>query len=447
MPDMHGSDITKAGDYKISKMVLKSGINEKYVDIRGLYTNFEVFEDMFSPYITAKIYMIDSVNLPEQLPIRGQETLELEFVTDFSEVKPVKKTFKVYKIDSQIIDDNGRGQEYVLHLISEGGYFNYTERCGYSVKGKVSEMAQEIFKKHFPEYLWKDKLDIEQTADNFSFVLPWGYSPFKALTWLARKAVVGVDTDYSPFFFYESMDGYKFKSLNKIIEDGEKFKDKYYFVKSNVNRNIENNEGSGIKTGSASKLPSMYHRIQSLKEDMRFDMIENIGSGVIGSQMTVHDMMRKEKREYYFKESDIFEKVKKIGKNPHYIKSDTKESNEFFEKSNSAYFFVPFTPYTVFTDSNQITDNSRVEEYFLNRKYMVNTMLTQKLVVEIYGDSEKRVGQLMEVFVPKVAADGHLLDEPEDKNLSGDYIITSICHRFGKKYACRMELSRNCMGV
>ena len=117
MPDMHGSDITKAGDYKISKMVLKSGINEKYVDIRGLYTNFEVFEDMFSPYITAKIYMIDSVNLPEQLPIRGQETLELEFVTDFSEVKPVKKTFKVYKIDSQIIDDNGRGQEYVLHLI------------------------------------------------------------------------------------------------------------------------------------------------------------------------------------------------------------------------------------------------------------------------------------------------------------------------------------------
>jgi hypothetical protein len=78
---------------------------------------------------------------------------------------------------------------------------------------------------------------------------------------------------------------------------------------------------------------------------------------------------------------------------------------------------------------------------------MVNTMLTQKLVVEIYGDSEKRVGQLMEVFVPKVAADGHLLDEPEDKNLSGDYIITSICHRFGKKYACRMELSRNCMGV
>ena len=85
MPDMHGSDITKAGDYKISKMVLRSGINDQFVDVRALYTNFEVFEDMFSPYITAKLYMVDSLNLPEKLPIRGQETLELEFSTDFPE--------------------------------------------------------------------------------------------------------------------------------------------------------------------------------------------------------------------------------------------------------------------------------------------------------------------------------------------------------------------------
>ena len=53
MPNMNGSDITKAGDYKIKKMVLRSGLNEDYVDIRALYTSFEVFEDIFSPYMTA----------------------------------------------------------------------------------------------------------------------------------------------------------------------------------------------------------------------------------------------------------------------------------------------------------------------------------------------------------------------------------------------------------
>lgn len=447
MPDMHGSDITKAGDYRITKMVLTSDVTEKSVDIRALYSNFEVFEDMFSPYITAKLYMSDSLNLTEQLPIRGQETLELEFVTDFKDITPVKKVFKVYKIDGQIIDDNGRGQQYVLHLMSEGGYFNYTERCGYSVKGKVSDMAQEVFKKHFPEYLWKETLEIEPTNDNFSFVIPKPFTPFKALTWLSRRAVPGINSEYSPYFFYETLDGYRFKSLYTIIDDGEKVKDKYYFVKSNVNRNFEENESSGIKTAGKSGLPSAYHRIQSLKEDVRFDMIENIGSGIIASQMTSHDIVHKKKLEFTFKEADVFGEMKKLGKNPHYQKPNSSERNEFFDKSNSAYFFLTYAPYSVYTDTNRIIDNSRSGEFFLKRKYLVNTMLTQKVVVEIYGDSGKRVGQLMEVFVPKIAADGHLMDEKDDKNLSGDYIITSICHRFGKKYLCRMELSRNCRGV
>lgn len=447
MPNMHGSDITKAGDYRITKMVLRSDVTEKFCDIRALYSNFEVFEDMFSPYVTAKLYINDSLNLPETLPIRGQETLELEFVTDFDNIQPVKKVFKVYKIDGQIIDDNGRGQQYVLHLMSEGGYFNYTERCGYSLKGKVSDMALEVFKKHFPEYIWKDTLEVQPSVDNFSFVIPKPFTPFKALAWLSRRAVSGVNSEYSPYFFYETLDGYRFKSLYSIIDDGEKFKDKYYFVKSNVNRNFEVNETSGIKTAGVSKLPSTYHRIQSLKEDSRFDMVENIGSGIIASQMTSHDIVHKEKLEFTFKEADVFGDMKKLGKNPHYQKTNSGERNEFFEKSNSAYFFLPYSPYSVFTEENRIVDNSRSGEFFLKRKYLMNTMLTQKLVVEIYGDSGKRVGQLMEVFVPKIAADGHMMDATDDKNLSGDYIITSICHRFGKKYLCRMELSRNCRGI
>jgi hypothetical protein len=447
VPNNYGNDITKAGDYRINKMILKSGINETSVDVRALYTTFEVFEDLFSPYMTAKINMIDSLNLPERLPIRGQETLELEFQTDFTGVTPVKKTFKVYKIDNQTIDENGRGQQYTLHLMSEGGYYNYTERCGYSVKGKISTMVGEVFKKHFPEYLWKDTLVIQPSSDNFSFVLPQNYSPFKSITWLSKRAISGVETDYSPYLFYETLEGYRFQTLNKIIEDGEKSKDKYYFINSNVNKNPETNEGSGIRVKGTAALPGIYNKIQSLQESSRFDMIENIGSGVIASRMSVHDIVNKEKREYTFKEADVFDTMKRLGKHPHYVKATQKETNEFFEKSNSAYFYYSFSPYSVYTLENNIVDNSRAEEYFLKRKYMMNALMTQRLSVEIYGDSTKRVGNLVEVFIPKISADGHLLDEPEDKVLSGEYLITSICHSFGKHYTCKLELSRNCLGV
>lgn len=443
MPNAVGSDINKAGDYVIDKLVLRSEVTGTSVNIRALFSHMEIYEDMFSPYMTAKIYMNDGLNIAENLPIRGQETLELSFRTDFDGVAAITKTFKIYKIDQQIIDENGRGQQYVLHLISEGGYFNYSEYCGYSVKGTVSSMVGEVFKKHFPEYLWKDTLSVQPTADNFSYVLPKSYTPFKAVTWLARRAISGIGGDYSPFFFYETVEGYRFHSLSSIIENGQATKDIYYYTNKNVNRNPEINQGSGIKTKS--RLPSMYNRLQSLEEKTRFDMVENIGSGIVSSILTVHDLLHKEKRDTLFREVDVFENSKKMGTSPHYIR--VKGSNEFFDKTFGAYSYLSFTPYTVHTSENNIIDNTRIEEYFLQRKYMINTMMTQKVVVDIYGDSNKRVGQLMEISVPKIAADGHLQDEKDDKNLSGDYMITSICHKMGQKYMCTVELSRNAKGL
>ena len=443
MPNATGSDINKAGDYVIDKLILRSEVTGTSVNIRALFSQMEIYEDMFSPYMTAKIYMNDGLNIAEVLPVRGQETLELSFRTDFEGMEPIQKTFKIYKIDQQIIDENGRGQQYVLHLISEGGYFNYSEYCGYSVKGTVSSMVKEVFKKHFPEYLWKDTMLVQPTADNFVYVLPRTYTPFKAVTWLARRAISGVAAEYSPFFFYETVEGYRFQSLSSIIESGQANKDLYYYTNNNVNRNPETNEGSGIKTKGS--LPSMYNRLQSLEETTRFDMIENIGSGIISSKLTVHDLLKKEKRDILFREVDVFENSKKMGTAPHYIR--VKGSNEFFDKTSGAYSYLSTTPYTVYTNKNNIIDNDRIEEYFLQRKYLVNTMMTQKIVVDIYGDSDKRVGQLMEITVPKIAADGHLQDEKDDKNLSGDYMITSICHKIGQKYMCTVELSRNAKGL
>ena len=328
MPNSSGSDILKAGDYKINKMILYSDVTKKSVDIRALYTSFEIYEDMFSPNMSGKIFMVDSLNLPEVLPIRGQETLELDFQSDISGIDSVKKVFRVYKIDNQSIDENGRGQKYVLHLISEGGYYNYTERCGYSVKGKTSEMVATIFKKHFPDYIWKDAIDIDITSDDGVYVLPAHYSPFKAITWLSQRAIVDSEKDYSPVFFYETSDGYHFKSLSNMIQSGEKTKDVYYFIKSNVNKNPETNETSGVKVRGISKFPAIYNRIQSLQEQQRFNMLDNIMYGVLASKMSVYDVVSKEKKDYYFKETDIFDNMTRLGNMPHLVYGNQQETNE-----------------------------------------------------------------------------------------------------------------------
>ena len=52
MPNAVGSDITKAGDYVIDKLILHSDVTGTSVNIRALFSQMEIYEDMFSPYMT-----------------------------------------------------------------------------------------------------------------------------------------------------------------------------------------------------------------------------------------------------------------------------------------------------------------------------------------------------------------------------------------------------------
>ena len=156
-----GQNLLKAGDYKLTKLLIRSTVTKKELDISNLYTQMELFEDMFSPYMSGTIAMNESFNAPEIVPITGQEFVEIEFKTDVQNVKPVRKIFRIYKLDKHAADPNGKGQRYTIHLISEGGLINYSQRCGYHVNGSVSKMIETIVTKHFPDHIWKDRFDIQ----------------------------------------------------------------------------------------------------------------------------------------------------------------------------------------------------------------------------------------------------------------------------------------------
>lgn len=437
----YGNNNMKAGDYKLEKFVMHSLINGSSVDLSSLFRYIEIYEDIFSPYITAKLHIEDAFNFPERFPISGQEKVEITFKSDINALKPVELVFRIYKLDSLVIDSTGKTQQYVLHLMSEGGYFNFSEYCGYSVRGSISEMIKTVFTKHFPQSVWLNKLDIENTADNYSFVLPLSYTPFKAMSWLTNKAFSKTGKDYTPFLFYETLDGHKFKSLSKIIEEGSSNIIKYIYSPANIALLPGDNDNMGFQT----VLPSRYHRIQKLEELSRFDMASNIMNGVVSSILVTHDLLRKEQRTSEFYEADIFEDMKKLGTQPHFRTSDP-EADRLYKKG-AAYMYLPSTPYTVYSESNSIIDNTQVESLYLKRKYHMSTFLTQKIVIQIFGDSRRRVGDIVDISVPKIQSDSHLHYDKQDANLGGEYMVTSIKHSFAKVYSCKLELSRNCMGV
>lgn len=441
MSHVGGSNLVKAGDYKLNKLVLKSLVTSKELDISNLYQKIDLFEDMFSPYMSGVIMLNESFNAPEILPITGQETVEIQFKTDVENINPVTKVFRVYKLDKQRPDPNGKGQLYNLHLISEGGLINYSQRCGYGVNGSVSKMIETIVTKHFPSHIWQGRFDVQSTADNYSFVLPRSYTPFKAISWLSSRAISGAAGDYSPFFFYETFDGYNFKSLSKIIDEGSVLIQDYYFIKSSMGQE----DGRPTSLPVDGPLGAIFHKVQALEEISRFNMADNIMGGMVSSRLVVHDLVRKEQRTSEFREYDVFPKTQSLGSEPHYKLSKT--DDEYFFFNPCSYYFLPASNYTVYTKENNIIDNAGVESFYLKRKYHMASIMTQRIAIDLYGDSTKRVGQIINLYAPKLSADQSTYSDPADKNFSGNYLITSIRHSFGTAYTCKLELSRNGMGV
>lgn len=439
----HGNEALKAGDYKLERFVLYSMINDSSIELNNLFRYIEIYEDLFSPYLTAKLYIEDGMNFPERLPIVGQEKVEIEFRSDINDMDPVVLVFRVYKLDSHVISETGKTQQYVLHLMSEGGYFNFSQYCGYAMNGSVSDMVKGILSKHFPESVWKDKLVIEDTADNYSFVLPRLFTPFRAIDWLSQKAYSQTGLNYSPFLFYETLDGHRFKSLSKIIDDGAANTIPYEYTQAN----IPLLEGQKENLGFSSILPSRYHKVQKLEELSRFDMVSNVMNGLIASHLTVHDLVRKQRRDIQFFESDVFDTIPKLGSAPHFRDSGADPEGSRIASGSNTYYYLPSTPYTVYTEVNGIFDNAQVETLYQKRKYHLNSFLTQKLVIQVFGDSRRRVGDIADLRVFKPQSDVTTKEDKLDKNLSGQYLITSIKHTLAGSYSCKYELSRNCMGV
>jgi hypothetical protein len=440
-PIDHGNNNLKAGDYRLEKLVLHSLTNGTSVPLNNLFRRIEIYEDIFSPYVTAKVFVEDAFNFPERVPIVGQEKVEISFKSDINSFDPLELLFRVYKLDTHSIEQNGKAQRYTLHLISEGGFFNFSQYCGYSLTGSVSDMVGSVMKKHFPENIWTDRLEVQKTIDKYSFVVPGSYTPFKAIEWLCGKAFSSEGAEYSPYLWYETLDGYRFKSLANIIQDGSLSVPYYVYTQPNVNPLEGIVETARVETD----VPNRYLKVQKLDELSRFDAVSNIMNGMISSKLAVHDLVRKQMRVSEFREAEVFEAVPKLGEFPHFRTSDPQTHRLL--ASGASYYYLPSTPFTVTDISNGIIDNHKHESLYLKRKYHMNSFLTQKIAITVFGDSRRRLGDIVHLDVLKPQSDGSAVDDRYDKNLSGQYMITTIKHTLSTAYSCSYELSRNCMGV
>ena len=204
----------------------------KSVDLRGGVVNFSYFEDVFSPMITATVLITSTGNVMQDedgntvsmyngLPLRGGEKVSIKIPSNSStniDLEFTEKTeneFFVASITNVLID--AESEAFTLNLVSREAITNETSRVGkkFPSSEPISDSVKEIIEKYLKS---KKKINVDETMNPYGF-LGNMKKPFTILTWLAAKSVPGNSSGQSAsagYFFYETKDGYNYKSIEWI---------------------------------------------------------------------------------------------------------------------------------------------------------------------------------------------------------------------------------------
>ena len=121
--------------------------------------------------------------------------------------------------------EDGERESFVLNLVSREAITNETVRVGkkFTTEEPISASVREILEDQ--KYLSTDKINIiEDTQNNYGFIGNMK-KPFTVITCLASKSVSGGSENQpkdgtAGFLFYETKDGFNFRSIDKLIEEG-----------------------------------------------------------------------------------------------------------------------------------------------------------------------------------------------------------------------------------
>ena len=184
--------------------------------IQGII-QFDYFESIFKPSVSAALTLACDVKLSSELPIVGTEKVRLKIEHDSGKVE-----FKDWVVGG-ISEPLSSSTQSVLSLAltteenikQEYKSKRLTQR--FDPKVPISSHIQNIL---LSLGIDSSKITIEDTANSYGFFGNY-WRPFRAIYWLARRSMAKGGGDRAGFLFWQTFDGYKFKSIDTIASQGK----------------------------------------------------------------------------------------------------------------------------------------------------------------------------------------------------------------------------------
>jgi hypothetical protein len=428
---------------KVDKAELTSNEGGKTANLLGGFVQIMYYESILQDSVKVDFIFADTGNsvdeksVMEGLPLVGTEDFELEF-EDNQGIRlefggKNKNTLIVNKVTPRMVDS--AKQIVTLNCVSEEFIKNEEGGSHINVRldGKISDHITNILENFL---ITEKELDIEETKNNYNFVGN-NKKPYYTMNWLSKFGVpteTGESGATAGYFFWETSEGFKFKSIDSLFsKEKNPIKKKFIFNSSD--------DSAGIP-------PNYDAKVLQQKTDNRIDYQNKIMMGAYGTKLVVfnpfdcfYEVVPQTAEETEEGQTLGGEKLPVFNKK---FKNPSAEQN--FTRTT---FMLVDTGTLPSGDNKEQVDKNEEPNFeaqtVLNqgiRRY--NQMFSQQISITVGGDFSLHAGDAIQVDTPSVKAE---TDDEVNEETGGKYIIADLCHYISSKETyTKMNLVRDSTG-
>ena len=419
----------------IAQCIIESNVDGGQIDIVDYITDFSYYESILEPSIRTNITYVDTGRAIKkdnstQSVIDGLPLYTTEYVNiKISDGNDVQLNIEQYITSVVPVGQDIQKSVVTLDLVSEEGIINYKAAVNQRFDGKISEHVKKILTDK--RYLGTEKkLDIEETENNYTFI---GNQkrPFYSILTLAKKSIPniqGAKQNTAGYLFFETSEGFKFKSIDSLLDQKKK--------KSFIYNETPDGAGENIPSGYSAKI------LKYSVDDVSGDIQSKLAMGTYSTRTILFDPFNC----YYeviTKEAEKTEKnLKLAGKNlpklnPKFIREGQKQ-----EYSRTQYMLIDRGTLPTGDTKQQIVKSDQPNfdpQNILNQSVMrYNQLFSTKTQITIAPDFSLHAGDIIFIQSPELSNK----DNKElNKQFGGKYLISDLCHSISKTKGGYTELT------
>ena len=389
--------ISQPSEYTVNYVRIVSQQSEEPVDITKLINYIEIYESIYSPFLTINVNISDAISLNHILPLIGEEFIEFDIRGPDNETGVIKQPMFIYKMSDRI-QTADKMFVYTLSCISPSAIIDMNLKISQAISGQISTIVND--------QICKNSLSITKpvyshpTKGSITYISNY-WSPLENINYMCDRSVSNTDSSPS-YVFFETKKSFVFAPLSELVKQDAG--STYVFSINTHNSDIDIQQ----------------QVIQKLYVDQTFNYIDRIMTGTYGNRVLVVDMNSKSYNYSYYDFLESFDKFNRLNELPFSSDNATRRVNAVFRTRN--------------VSSNKFSSmpSENTNEWFQQRLTELGAINSQSISMDVAGKFNVYAGSVINVLIPTStkAADGSNTDliSGLDRTLSGRYLVTNVKH-------------------